>query len=598
MLARPVRLSFQWLRWCALLWIAWLGTSACLAADTAAPRHVLLIHSFGRDFAPYDAISSSFRTELTRGASAPIVLFETALDAGRVVTPEEEAAFVDYLQARFAGQPPDVVVTIGPPAARLYLAHRDELFQATPLLIGALDERFVRSATLLPNDSAVASNIDIPRLFENIFQLLPDTTTVAVVLGASSQEQFWLKEAQRDSMAFSSRAKFLWFNDLTLEQMKEEVAKLPPHSAVLYGQLIIDAAGVVHERQDALTALHAASNAPIFGLFEGELGKGVVGGPYSSQHSHGVNMAHEVNRNLLGQASESPRVQVQPFEPPVYDWRELRRWSIDSSRLPAGSEIRFRPPSLWEEHRGLIVFSITVMALQTALIAGLLWQRLRRRRAENEARDLGGRLITAHEDERRRLARDLHDDITQRLAALAIQVSTLEARSVDPAGLESVHSIRDRLIELSEDVHALSYRLHPTVIEDLGLVEALRSECDRVGRSDTLRVRFEAEGDAAGLPPDAAVGVFRVAQAALRNVVRHAKASEVLVSLARTPGRLVLSVRDDGIGFDTASKAHGGSLGIASMRERMRLLGGAIDIESAAGRGTNILAWLPLGEAR
>lgn len=593
-----MRILFQCSRWYALLWVAWLGAGACLAGEPASPKHVLLIHSFGRDFAPYDAISSTFRTELTRSSPEPVVLFETALDAGRVVTADEEAAFVDYLKARFAGRAPDVVVTIGPPAARLYLARRDELFGATPLMIGALDERFVRGATLLPDDAALTSNVELPRLFGNIFQLLPKTTTIAVILGASGQEQFWLNEAQRESEPFSGRAEFLWFDDLSLEQMKERVASLPPHSAVLYGQLITDAAGVVHERQDALRSLHASSNSPIFGLFEEELGKGVVGGPYSSQHRHGEMMAHEMLRILRGDPSATPAIHVQDFESPVYDWRELRRWNIDAAVLPAGSEIRFRPPTLWEEHRGVIVLSITVIALQTALIAGLLWQRFRRRRAEDEARSLGGRLITAHEDERRRLARDLHDDITQRLAALAIQVSTLKARMVDATGLESVHSIHDRLVELSEDVHALSYRLHPTVIEDLGLEEALRTECDRVARSSSLRVRFEADAGASALPADSAVGVFRVAQAALRNVVRHANASDVLVSLRRTPGRLALSVRDDGVGFESAGKLHGASLGIASMRERMRLLGGAIDIESAPGRGTAIVAWIPVGEAR
>lgn len=581
-----------------LLFLAgtWLGACDSIAADAATPKRVLLIHSFGRDFAPYDTIASVFRTELAKRSSQPIALFETTLDAGRPVTNEEERAFLEYLRARFAGQAPDLVVTIGPPAARFYLAHRDQLFPPVPLVMAALDERLARGAALRANDAAVIGKVDLPQLYENIFRLLPDTTTVAVVIGASKLEQFWLTELQREAAPFKSRASFLWLSDLSLDQMKQQVASLPPHSAVLHALLIVDAAGVPHERQDALAALHSSANAPIFGLYENELGKGVVGGPYSSQRRRGEHMAEAAHRILRGAASAEPRIYVTGFESPVYDSRELRRWNIAPARLPAGSEVRFKPPSMWEEHRGAILATVTVIVLQAALITGLLWQRIRRRRAEREARSLGGRLITAHEDERRRLARDLHDDITQRLAALAIQAAKLEGSSNRAESGEPAHSIRDGLAQLSDDVHALSYRLHPTVIEDLGLVEALRAECDRVTHSEPLRVELDTGAVPARLPADAAVGLFRVAQEALRNVARHAKASDVRVALHGGNGRLVLAVQDNGAGFEDSRKESGASLGIASMRERMRLLDGALDVDSVPGRGTTITAWVPLPE--
>jgi signal transduction histidine kinase len=574
-----------------------LVTCACFAADAAPPQRVLIIHSFGRDFAPYDTIASVFRAELARRSSGPIVLYEATLDAGRPETNHaEEDTFATYLQARFAGSAPDLVVTIGPPAARFILSHRDRLFPSTPLVMAALDERLARGSALRANDVAVVGNVDLPRLFSNIFQLLPETTTIAVVIGASKLEQFWLKELQREAAPFMGRAEFLWLSDLSFDQMKARVAGLPPHSAVLYGLLIVDAAGVPHERQDALVALHASANAPIFGLYENELGKGVVGGPYSSQRRRGEQTAEAALRILRGPASAEPQIRVTGFEPPVYDWRELQRWNVDPTRLPAGSEIRFRPPSQWEQHRTEIVAALTVIVAQTLLIVALLWQRARRRRAERETRNLGGRLITAHEDERRRLARELHDDVTQRLAAVAIEASKLEASNIGAENKESASSISGRLVELSEDVHALSYRLHPTVIEDLGLVEALRAECDRVSRGESLRVDFDAGSVPSRLPADASVGLFRVAQAALRNVARHAQASDVQVALHGDDGRLVLTVRDNGAGFDLSRKAGGASLGIESMRERMRLLDGALDVDSTPGRGTTISASIPLRE--
>lgn len=565
-----------------------------LSAEAAGPKRVLILHSFGRDFAPYDTITSVFRTDLARRSAAPVAFVEANLDFGRAPSISEERAFLEYLRWRFDDSPPDVVVTIGPPAARFYLRHRSELFQSAPIVIGALDERIVRQVAITPNDAVVAGKVDLPGLVENILQLLPETETIAVVVGASETERFWRGELQRELMPFAKRVKFEWLNDLSLAHMQERVAKLPPHSAILYGLLIVDAAGVPHERQDGLASLYAVANAPIFGLYENELGKGVVGGPYSSQRIRGEHIATATLRALSG---GTPQMDIVGFEPPVYDWRELERWNIDTSRLPPGSEIRFKPPSIWEEHRIAVIATATALVLQAALIAALLLQRARRRRAEREAGGLAGRLVTAHEDERRRLARELHDDVTQRLAGLAIEAAALEGGATRSANGDVARSVREGLVELSEDVHALSYRLHPSVIEDLGLVEALRIECDRVAHQGPLHVNFDCRGVPRKLPADAALCLFRVAQEALRNVERHARANSVEVSVAGKDGGIALAVRDNGAGFDTSRLGERASLGLASMRERVRLLGGRLNIETGRGNGTALFAWVPLREA-
>ena len=199
----------------------------------------------------------------------------------------------------------------------------------------------------------------------------------------------------------------------------------------------------------------------------------------------------------------------------------------------------------------------------------------------------------AHENERRRVARELHDDVTQRLAALAIDATRMEGPDRASAD-EATRSIRDGLIKLSEDVHALSYRLHPSVIEDLGLVEALRAECDRVTRSGAVTVQFNASEIPRKLPQDTALCLFRVAQEALRNVVRHAGASSVEVSVSPMDGGLQLAVSDNGNGFDPGRHAERPSLGLASIRERVNLLKGQLDIDSAQGHGTTVLAWVPI----
>ncbi len=210
--------------------------------------------------------------------------------------------------------------------------------------------------------------------------------------------------------------------------------------------------------------------------------------------------------------------------------------------------------------------------------------------SHQEIQQLAGSLLTAHEDERRHLARELHDDLTQRLARLAIDAGRMESANDAPEG---VRTLREDLVRLSEDVHALSYRLHPSVLDDLGLVEALRAECDRVARRGELRVEVNASAMPTALPAEASLCLFRVAQEALSNVARHSQASEVSVLLSSHNSGLRLAVNDNGNGFNPGDPRDHASLGLASMRERVRLLHGELDIKSAPGRGTTVVAWVP-----
>lgn len=577
--------------------LAALAIGMALPADAATPKRVLIVHSFGRDLAPYNTITSVFRTDLARRSKEPIVFVEANLDYSRALGESEERAFVEYLRSRFDGMPPDAVVTVGPPAARFYVRNRADLFPGSRLVIGALDERLAKQLELQPTDAVVAGQVNLPGLVDNILRILPETERIAIVVGSSELERFWRGEFQRELARFAGRVVFDWLDHLSLAQLQERVSTLPPRSAVLYGLLIVDGAGVPLERQEGLTSLHAVSRAPIFGLYETELGNGVVGGPFSSQRTRGEHMATATLHALGGPKGPQPMIDVVGFEPPVYDWRELERWNVDRSRLPANSEVRFRPPSLWEQHRTEVLLVMATLILQAALITALLLQRARRRRAEREAQHLGGRILTAQEDERRRLAREMHDDVTQRLAALAIDAANAHASARHSAVGGAIDAIRQRLVKLGEDVHALSYRLHPSMIDDLGLVAALRAECNRVARSEPVQVDFDSRSIPRNLPSDIGTCLYRVAQEALRNVVRHAKASNVEVFLQAKDGGVTLSVRDDGAGFSESESAARSSLGLISMRERVRLVGGKLDIVSRPSQGTSIVAWVPLREA-
>jgi PAS domain S-box-containing protein len=217
-----------------------------------------------------------------------------------------------------------------------------------------------------------------------------------------------------------------------------------------------------------------------------------------------------------------------------------------------------------------------------------------RKQAEQIKREFGGRLLQAQETERSRLARELHDDITQRLAQLAIVLDRdLAKRAMEN---EKLREARDGLTRLSEDVRSLAYKLHPALLEHLGLRTALKAECERFSRQEVISVEISL-AEIPTISKDSALSLFRVAQEALNNVRRHAQAKTATVSLRELDGGLLLSVSDTGVGFDSNAGIPPPTLGLYSMEERVRLLGGKLEIRSAPGHGTTLLAWIPLKKA-
>lgn len=216
-------------------------------------------------------------------------------------------------------------------------------------------------------------------------------------------------------------------------------------------------------------------------------------------------------------------------------------------------------------------------------------------RSQEDLRQLALRLLQAQEEERRRVAREMHDDWTQRLAVLAIDAARVEQRLTNPEeAVRLVQAMREDLVRLSEDVHALSRQLHPSILDDLGLVDALRSECASIQQREGLSVTYQPEFLSPTLPGDVALCVYRVAQEALRNIARHAATGEAWMTLGTSDGDLVLRVQDRGVGIDPAVARPSAGLGLSSMAERVRLVHGEFTLESAPGQGTTVTVRVPL----
>lgn len=218
-----------------------------------------------------------------------------------------------------------------------------------------------------------------------------------------------------------------------------------------------------------------------------------------------------------------------------------------------------------------------------------------RKRAEQETLELGGRLIQVQENERMRLGRELHDGAAQMLAVFAMELELFKRQlPEDGDAAEQIHGLSTKVAELSTDLRRISHELHPAALQRLGLVLATRSFCKDFGTAHKITIEFDEKGVPALLPDDISVCLYRIIQESLNNVVKHSNASSARVEIIADTEELRLVVSDEGNGFDPLEAVTNSSLGLISMRERVRLVGGKLSIRSQMGKGTRIMASIPL----
>jgi hypothetical protein len=257
---------------CALVWSAF-------PASAAQPKRVLIVHSFGAAAPPFTTHSHAFETELTAKMGEPVDLDEISLNVARYATLDMEEAVVDFMRARQAKWQPDLVVPIGSPAGVFVAQHRDRLFPAgTPIVYAGMDIRRLPSGALEQNAAFVGESFDVPGWVEDSLQIAPDTKHIVVLIGDSPLERVWIEILKKEYEPFANRVSFTWLNDLSLDGILQRTKNLPPHSFIHYVLMMRDASGVTHDGDRVLRQVHAVANAPINGIFQHQLGMGIVGG--------------------------------------------------------------------------------------------------------------------------------------------------------------------------------------------------------------------------------------------------------------------------------------------------------------------------------
>jgi signal transduction histidine kinase len=430
------------------------GTAAQLKSGgpaAAQPKNILIVHTFGPNFEQGAAWNREILRELNEQSPWPLNIQEQSLITALDGNAAAEAKFFEYLRALYAQRSPDLIVSLGGPAALFICQHKADLFPTTPMLLAAVEARRVDPSMVSNQDVVAGAWFDQVSAIENVLRLLPETKTIAIILGMSPGERFWAGEHQRLLRPLlKDKVELIFYGEQRLDEILKAVASLPPHSAIFYQQLAVDGAGVVYGDKEPLKRIYAVANAPIFSYDQTYFNGEIVGGPMFSPTEGAKPTAAVAVRMLGGEKADSIKVPVISFSTPKYDWRQLQRWNISESRLPPGSEILFREQSVWERYRWQIALVAAVMLAQAGLISAMLQERRRRQLAELQSRQRMAELAhvnrfsTAGE-----LTASIAHEINQPLGAILTNAETLDAILQSP--IPDIAELKDIVKDILDD---------------------------------------------------------------------------------------------------------------------------------------------------
>ena len=362
-------------------------TGMTLAVPTAAQtRRVLLLYDERTELPGLATLDARLVQTLSTNPTGAVEVYREQMDLSRFHAAGQPIVFGDYLRAKYAGKKIDVIIAAMGPSLDFMLDEGRAAFPGTPVVFCGIDRRELGDRRLPANVTGVLLQREFEPTLERALRLHPGTEHVFFVAG-SSQFDRRLAEAAEKEFAAANRAAVELLDYLPLGRLLDTLGRLPPRSVVLYSTMFRDGAGNVLVPHEMAERISAASNAPVYGFVDQYLGRGIVGGHLYSLDAHGEEAARLALRILSGIPASAIPVVERASSIDAFDWRQLKRWGIDESRLPAGSVVRFRETSSWERHRRTIVIVAVVLLLETALILALLVERRMRRRTQSALRE-------------------------------------------------------------------------------------------------------------------------------------------------------------------------------------------------------------------
>ena len=587
--------SAPWLLMALIVFASLAPTSKALAQNNH--KQVLVLYSTRPD-SQFALLGDS---ELARTLDAELAgnldYNSEYIDLSRFSDPAYKEALREFLRLKYRGVRFDLIIAMREGAIEFVASERDSLFHDTPVVFLANDS----ASRVGPNSTGLIHNRDFGGTVALIRRLQPDVRQIFIVTGIAPVDKRY-EAAVREQLPADSGLAFTYLAGLPTRDLEDRLAHLPERSAVYYVLVTEDGAGKKFHPLEYVDRVAAAANAPTYCWVDSAIDHGIVGGSVYRQRGAIDRVGKVALRVLRGEAPDAIPVTTIDLNVNQVDWRQLRRWRIDEARVPPGTVVLFRDPTLWDRYKVYIVTAVALLITQTALITGLLIQRRRRHRVEKELRrsrselqrsyernrNLGSRLLNVQETERSRIARELHDDICQRMLVLTVELESLNRASPEESPATAALT---RAQDIARSLHELSHQLHPTRLRMLGLVVALERLCDELSRPG-LQISCTQTNVPATLHPDVTLCLFRVVQESVQNAIKHSHANEIVVQLSGGAGGLTVTIVDNGTGFDVAAAWEKG-IGLASMVERVEAIGGTFNLNSSPDASTRVTATVP-----
>lgn len=571
---------------------AWITCAAF--AQAPPPKRVLLVYQSDGAIPANIAFEQSLAQSLRVAEGTNLEFYREQLDETRF--PDYTQHKIAELRSQYSRRKIDVVIFFGNALT--------EVLPGVPIVQvsnTASDRNY--GSFHGANFVHVLFNIDALKFIEVARRLQPNARKVLLISGVGSTERITLVQF-RDRLREDPSLDIKVVDNASVPELLAMVSRLPRETIVVPISYYRDPTGNTYLARDIVGQLASASTAPVYAVSDTYVGMGTVGGYLVSWSKTGEITADAAAQIIRGKAPEDVILKSPGSGIYLFDWRQLKRWGFSESDLPPGSIVEYRVPTAWEQYRWRIVGSVAIIIVQFLLIIALLIHRRKRRQAEKSLRELAGRLLQSQDDERRRIARDLHDGTAQHLSGMALTIGQVLADF--PSG----HDQLRRLLEDSHvasrealnEVRAVSYVLHPPILDGLGLVPALRWYLDGLQKRTAFSVDFEAPVEIADITPDSKRALFRIVQESMNNVLRHSGGTAITVILSQSEKDVTLEIEDNGCGMsaEELEQVEGVAslgVGIAGMRERVRQLDGTFKITSST-RGTRVFVSIPVHEER
>ncbi len=381
-IARRYRCNRLWKLALLFLLMALPALSATASTQRLpARKQVLVIYSASRLMPAVLSFDEGLRTSLHGGSPAGIRLYSEFFDLYQTLSPASEKRWADYLRWRYADQKFDLIVAVEVPALEFLEKHGAELFPHVPVVFCLVSNNPPASWELPPGSTGVLVPPDWDATLRAALRLQPKVREIAVVTGTSAVEKGWESDARVAFRPYEGKLRFSYLTDVKMSNLLTELENLPPDAAIFWVSFARDAAGETFTSVEAVQMAAKVANAPIYGSSATFLGHGVVGGRLLDFKKAGDATAETALRVLKGETT--PRInRVDTASFYGFDWRQLRKWGLSEARLPPGSMLEFREPTLWQQYKWEIIGVVGIALLEGLLLAALLIQWVRRRRID------------------------------------------------------------------------------------------------------------------------------------------------------------------------------------------------------------------------